>query len=308
MQYKSYQHIEKLGRDEVEGILKGKCYIQPKIDGTNSVLYLGDDGIVHAGSRKRDLTLTSDNGGFYNAAIRDERVREYLTRHPDHYIYCEWLIPHSIKYYNDNAWQHFYIFDVLELNEKGGRYLSFDEYVPLLEEYDLPYIPNLAVIEDPTEEQLIEVMKNNHYLVPEDKIGEGIVIKNYDYKNKYGRTTWAKIVAEEFFDTKSKLRMKNHDLKEANWEKKIANIYITEPVVRKEFAKILNEYPEASRQEIIGRVLNAVYNNFIDEDLITAVKVNKNLVLNFSGLKSESNNIVKETIPELFERNWTRAQ
>ena len=38
MQYKSYQHIEKLGRDEVEGILKGKCYIQPKIDGTNSVL------------------------------------------------------------------------------------------------------------------------------------------------------------------------------------------------------------------------------------------------------------------------------
>ena len=151
-------------------------------------------------------------------------------------------------------------------------------------------------------------MKNNHYLVPEDKIGEGIVIKNYDYKNKYGRTTWAKIMAEEFFDTKSKLRMKNHDLKETNREKKIANIYITEPIVRKEFAKILNEYPEASRQEIIGRVLNAVYNNFIDEDLITAVKVNKNLVLNFSGLKAESNNIVKETIPELFERNWTRAQ
>ena len=102
--------------------------------------------------------------------------------------------------------------------------------------------------------------------------------------------------------------MKNHDLKEANWEKKIANIYITEPVVRKEFAKILNEYPDASRQAIIGRVLNAVYNNFIDEDLITAVKVNKNLVLNFNGLKAESNNIVKTTIPELFERNWVRAR
>jgi len=140
------------------------------------------------------------------------------------------------------------------------------------------------------------------------KIGEGIVIKNYDYKNRYGRTVWAKIVAEEFFDTKSKLRMKNHDMKEANWEKKIANIYITEPVVRKEFAKILNDYPDASRQEIIGRTLNAVYTNFIDEDLITAVKVNKNLVLNFNGLKAESNNIVKEVLPELFERNWARAQ
>ena len=101
--------------------------------------------------------------------------------------------------------------------------------------------------------------------------------------------------------------MKNHDMKEADWEKKIANIYITEPVVRKEFAKVLNDYPDASRQEVIGRTLNAVYDNFINEDLITAVKVNKNLVLNFSHMKSESNNIVKEVLPELFERNWVRA-
>ena len=28
--------------------------------------------------------------------------------------------------------------------------------------------------------------------------GEGVVIKNYDYKNKYGRQTWAKIVTNEF--------------------------------------------------------------------------------------------------------------
>ena len=68
----------------------------------------------------------------------------------------------------------------------------------------------------------------------------------------------------------------------------------------------MNEYPEASRQEIIGRVLNAVYLTFIEEDLITAVKTNKNLVLDFNRVKSESNALVKEYIPELFGNNWQR--
>ena len=83
MQYKSYQHIEKLGNKEVEGILKGKCSIQPKIDGTNGVVWLGDDGIIHAGSRRRDLTLDNDNAGFYNTVIKDDNIRKYLLDHKD---------------------------------------------------------------------------------------------------------------------------------------------------------------------------------------------------------------------------------
>ena len=34
MEYKSYQHIEKLGREECDGILNGTVTIQPKIDST----------------------------------------------------------------------------------------------------------------------------------------------------------------------------------------------------------------------------------------------------------------------------------
>lgn len=39
MNYKKYQHIEKLGTSEVEGILKGKCHLFYKIDGTNSSIF-----------------------------------------------------------------------------------------------------------------------------------------------------------------------------------------------------------------------------------------------------------------------------
>ena len=64
MEYRSYQHIEKLGNSEVNGILNGLCSIQPKIDGTHAVVWLVEDGKVHAGSRRRDLTLDRDNEGF----------------------------------------------------------------------------------------------------------------------------------------------------------------------------------------------------------------------------------------------------
>ena len=35
MEFKKYQHIERLGTLEVEGIELGTCYVFPKIDGTN---------------------------------------------------------------------------------------------------------------------------------------------------------------------------------------------------------------------------------------------------------------------------------
>ena len=109
MEYKSYQHIEKLGREECEGILNGTVTIQPKIDGTNSVVWLGDDGNLHAGSRKRELTLDKDNAGFLAMIIKDEKVREYLIKHPNHYVFGEYLVPHTIRTYDTDAWKKFYI-------------------------------------------------------------------------------------------------------------------------------------------------------------------------------------------------------
>ena len=57
MYFRKYQHIERFGTMEVEGIELGLCYIFPKIDGTNSSVWLGEDGQIHAGSRKRELSL-----------------------------------------------------------------------------------------------------------------------------------------------------------------------------------------------------------------------------------------------------------
>ena len=46
MEYKKYQHIEKLGTTEVEGILEGQVSLFYKIDGTNSCIFLKDDNTL----------------------------------------------------------------------------------------------------------------------------------------------------------------------------------------------------------------------------------------------------------------------
>ena len=298
MQYKSYQHIEKLGNKEVEGILKGKCSIQPKIDGTNGVVWLGDDGIIHAGSRRRDLTLDNDNAGFYNTVIKDDNIRKYLLDHKDHYLYGEWLVPHTIRYYHPESWKHFYVFDIFSY-DRG--YIPYDEYSKELDKYGISYIPEIISIDNPTMEDLIKYLKETKYLIPEDKMSEGIIIKNYEYRNQYGRCTYAKIVAEEFFNTKSLLRMKNHEAKDKTSEKDIVTTMLSEPLIIKEFSKLKLEYPDIKKQELIGRTLNTIFHVFIHEELLDYIEKKKPLI-NFYYLKKECDERIKEVLrSELFK-------
>ena len=109
MEFNKYQHIERFGTDEVENIEFGRCFIFYKIDGTNGQVYLDADGNIKAGSRNRVLTLENDNANFYQYVLQNERIKKYLEKHPNHRLYGEWLVPHSIKTYRKDAWRRFYI-------------------------------------------------------------------------------------------------------------------------------------------------------------------------------------------------------
>ena len=111
-----YPHIERLGNDEVTDILDGTCLVFPKIDGTNASVWQ-EDGQIKAGSRRRELTTDDDNAGFYVWVLTCDAAKpiaDYLTRHPNHTLYGEWLVPHSLKTYRADAWRRFYVFDILD--------------------------------------------------------------------------------------------------------------------------------------------------------------------------------------------------
>jgi len=290
MEFKKYQHIEKFGSEETDGINKGMCYVFPKIDGTNAQLWM-DEGL-HVGSRNRELSIDSDNAGFYEWAKKQENILDFFRSYTNLRLIGEWLVPHSLKTYKDDAWRKFYVFDVMN----GDDYLSYDEYKPILEKFNIEYIPLLAKIENPTHEELVELLDKNTYLIEEGKgVGEGIVIKNYAYKNKFGRTTWAKIVKSDFRN------IKKPNLKHGNdriIEKEIVEKYINETLVQKEYAKIANETGWSSK--MIPRLLNTVYYCLIKEESWDFVKEYKNPVIDFKKLNFYSNERVKEIIQQLF--------
>lgn len=300
MEFRKYQHIERFGTTEVEGIEIGTCYVFPKIDGTNSSVWL-NDGVVCAGSRNRQLTLDKDNAGFYAAISKDERIKSYLEKHPTHRLFGEWLVPHSLKTYRDDAWRKFYIFDVCvdADNETGLEYLPYEIYQPLISEFDLDYLAPLKVIKNGRLDDFIQCCHENNFLIKDGGgVGEGVVIKNYDFYNKYKRQTWAKIVTSEFREKHHKemgAPVKENRLVEDD----IVDAFVTEAFVEKEYAKIVNEN-DGWTSKLIPQLLSRVFHELICEEMWNILKKFKNPVIDFKALNTLTIAQVKTVKPDIF--------
>jgi hypothetical protein len=303
-EFKKYQHLERFSTSEVEHIELGDCYVFPKIDGTNASVWLSD-GEVQAGSRNRHLTLEKDNAGFLAWAREQANIKRYLNANPTHRLFGEWLVPHALKTYRDDAWNKFYVFDVvIDLEEEliSGekfKYLRYDEYKENLELFGVDYLPYIAKIKNGSYEQFINQMVHNVFLIQDGKGGgEGIVLKQYGYQNKYGRTTWAKIVTSEFKEKHAKVHG-GHEVKGAKMvEQEIVNKYITNALCEKTLAKIENDGGFNSRQ--IPRLLNTVYHDLVREESWNFVKEFKSPTINFKTLQHFAFIKVKECLPKIF--------
>ena len=302
MDFNRYQHIERIGTDEVEGIEFGECYIFYKIDGTNGQVYLDDEGNIAAGSRNRVLTLDNDNADFYQYVLQNERIKNYLAKHPDHRLYGEWLVPHSIKTYRDDAWRRFYIFDIALHKDDGTEELiPYNLYQAWLEEFNLDYIPPLAILKNPSQESLIKCLdKTGQFLIKDGAgKGEGIVIKNYDFYNKYGRQTWAKIVCNEFKEKHAKAMGADVVTAGLMVEEKIVDKYCTEAFIDKEYAKIVTEQG-GWKSQFIPMLLGRVFSELVKEESWNMVKEFKDPIINYKTLNALTIQKVKEVEKELF--------
>lgn len=300
MEFKKYQHLERFGTTEVQNIELGDCFIFPKIDGTNASIWMNEFGDVQAGSRQRHLSLENDNAGFFDWACQQDNILEYLKENPTHRLFGEWLVPHSLKTYRQDAWRNFYVFDVAIDNEFNELdYLHYDKYKILLEKHNIKYIPPICTATNASYEQLINQLMKNVFLIEDGKgVGEGIVIKNYNYKNKYGRQTWAKIVTSEFKEKHAKV-MGGHDITGKKMvEEDIAEKYTTKALCEKVYAKIENENGFSGKN--IPQLLNTVFYDIVKEDTWNFVKEFKNPTINYKTLQHFVFAKVRERLPNIF--------
>lgn len=300
MSFEKYQHVCKIGTDEVENLENGLCYIYPKLDGTNTTCWF-EDGEVKVGSRNRELTADNDNQGAYSVISNDPRIRNFFSKYPNLKLYGEFLVPHTIKTYEDDAWRKFYIFDIIDGEDDIGgllvpHYLSYEEYEPLLKEFSLDYISLIAKFENPAYEQLLDCANKNKFLVKEG-IGEGVVIKRYDFVNKYGRRTWGKIVLNEFKQKQKNKREKAEDGEV--FEDEIVQAFLTEEFVEKEYSKIV-ALEGGWRAEYIPRLLETTFKEFVGDYIKDILKKYKNPKIDFKRLKIYVSNRIKTVKPDLF--------
>jgi len=296
--FTKYPHLEKYGNNEVEGLLDGEVFIFPKIDGTNaSVWYNKETDKIEAGSRNRQLSLDNDNAGFYNAIIKDKNVEHFLRAHPDYTLYGEWLVPHTLKTYEEDAWKKFYVFDVYD--REFDKFLAFDKYTDLLSQSGVNQIRPIAIVRNPTENTLLRSLERNTFLIQDGKgMGEGIVAKNYNFVNKYGRVTWLKMITNSFKTRHHKEmgapRLENKKVVEQD----IVDKFIDKHAIEKEYAKISNE--DGFSSKMIPRLLNVVYYEMIKDHGWDMIKQFKSPTIDYKRLQRLAFIKVRELKPEIF--------
>lgn len=258
MEFQKYPKIHRLGKEEVDGILVGQCYIQEKIDGANTSIWLGDDGYIRTGSRNNDITGADFNG--FNAYVQThEGIRKCLMENPEYRLYGEWLVRHTVQY-KETAYKKFYLYDI---HIDGLGFLTTDAVYGIANQYDIETPRLFGILENPTEEELKKLVGQSDL----GDIGEGIVIKNFEFVNKFGRMEYAKIVTESFKEENAIVFGGNNKHSESYWEMYVVNRYVTLARIQKIMHKIQPTLNRKLDMEDIPRITSTVYHDILTEEI-----------------------------------------
>lgn len=279
MEFKAYPKIQALHKEECEGILNGTCYIQEKVDGANASIWLGDDGEVHYGSRSRDLFLAQDNfNGFGDWVKAHPKLKEFLREFSNMRLNGEWLVRHTIGY-KETSYKKFYLFDI----EECGYTLPFENMYKLAQEYDIPTVQLFGKFENPTLEQIKEFAGKSEL----GEKGEGVVVKNLEFKNKFGDEQFGKFVTQEFKEDNGVTFGGNNKFSETYEEMYYLNKMMTLSRVQKICHKLESAEGRLSEKDI-PKIMGSCFHDLIQEEgwVIANEMAKKGKPFNFKSFKS----------------------
>ena len=292
--YKSFEHVVNYDHVDVEGYFRGTCYITPKLDGTNAVIwYDSEKEKLCAGSRNRELSLEKDNASFCewieNTSHEEvNRIYNFLKDFPHIIIYGEFACGKigNIKDYNDNAKNFLWIFDMYDT--EAEHYLHYNTILEYAVEYyfDKWVVPILDTIENPTVEEIEEIAESNFFLLDNaNHPGEGVVIRNYDYRDRFGHYKIAKYVRDEYRQNK---KHKKVTLKPGDIEENIVSRYVTDAELAKAKEKTAAYFNEPFKVEkkMMGYYLNLVMRESVLDECADWVKKFNSPTINFKLLQA----------------------
>lgn len=262
MSFKRYPKIHRLGKEETDGILMGRCVVQEKVDGANTSIWIDKRGEITCGSRSRELT--EGFNGFVDYVKEHEGIARLLKDHPTWRLYGEWLVRHTIQY-SELAYKKFYLFDITEVKdgEENEEFFTQERVYEIAKEYGIETPQLFGTFENPTADQLKEFVGQTTL----GEKGEGIVIKNLEHRDKWGNHCYAKIVSEEFKEDNGVTFGGNNKHSDSYWEMYIVNKYMTLARIQKVMNKIQPLIDKRLDMEHIPRVAGTAYHDMITEEI-----------------------------------------
>lgn len=260
-QFKPYPKIHRLGKDETMSlsgsILDGTVYVQEKLDGANASIWMDDEGNIRCGSRTQDVTEKPFNG-FPEYVLGHDGIRAYLRANPLHRLYGEWLVRHTVGY-NETSYRKFYLFDI-ELAH--GENMEIQTMYMEAETYGIETAHFVGKFENPTPQQVEAYCGKSQY----GQKGEGVVIKNPSFRNKFGDPCHAKIVTQEFKEDNGVTFGGNNKDSDTYEEMYTVNKYMTLERVRKIVQKIEAIDGKAKLSDI-PKVQSMAYHDMLVEEI-----------------------------------------
>lgn len=237
MEQKKYMSIVRLGHRSTEDVLNegDRIVIQEKLDGANASFRLGEDGKVYSYSRNLELNEDNNLGGFYQWVQENVDPKSLV----DSAIYFgEWTNPHKVKY--PSYQKQFFLYDIYDTETK--RYIGFNLVKAQSEKLGLNLIPVFYEGEYKSFEHLesfIGVTLVGGQLNGKE-MGEGIVVKNADYTDRFGNQIFVKLVVDEFREVQKQKAPRDPN-RPKSLEQEFVETTVTEARIDKLLHKLVDE-------------------------------------------------------------------
>lgn len=258
MAHRNYGKIHRYGKEEVEGILNGTVVVQEKVDGANTQIWM-EDGVIKVGSRNRELREDEGFNGFREYVKNHEGIKEFLRLYPYDRLYGEWLVRHTIAY-NETAYKKFYLFDI---HSEDAGFLGEPAVRGYAERFNIQMVPTLGTFVNPTMEEILPFVAKSQF----GDRGEGVVLKNLEFRNEFGDLCFAKIVDEAFKEDNGVTFGGNNKHSDVYHEMWVVNKFMTLTRIQKIMDKLQPELDEKLDMKHIPRITNTAYHDMLTEEI-----------------------------------------
>jgi len=200
---KKYTKVIGSHRDQAKKALEGYNYVTvfEKMDGANASFKLSEDGkSITCFSRRKKLNPEHGLQGFVEW-VNENVDKELLL--PGIIYFGEWMNPHKVKYKQD-IYKKFFLFDLYDvdhelyftpMNEVGTEIVEKTEGMFLA-----PVVYQGRAFADV--DDYYDLTKKSAFT--EDGPAEGVVVKDYHYRDRFNNQVFVKVINEEFKETNNK--------------------------------------------------------------------------------------------------------